>query len=215
MSVDWFRKPLADDPGTLNACFNALDRHVVRGKAEAFAVELDGRAWTYADLLAEVGAFAGALRAFGVGPGEGVLVGPLPGHHEVVASLAVARLGAVRWYAEASADAVSPVLEEAGALVAVLPTKIDVDLGELPLITVDDSTELSWTTVMRAGRTDPAGCAGVTAPGVLAIVDGESISIITALGASDGQKPPVPPGATLVDVGGLYLWSFDAPARTA
>ncbi len=139
-----------------------------------------------------------ALRAFGVGPGERVLVGSLPGHHEVVASLAVARLGAVRWYAEASADALAAVLEEAGPRVAVLPTKADVDLGELPLITVDDSTELSWGVVMRAGRTDPAGCADVTAPGVLAVIDGEVVTVLDALQGSGG--------ASTLDVGGLSLW---------
>lgn len=202
MTIDWFRKPAEGEAGTLNACFNALDRHVVRGQAEAVAVEIAGRKWTYADLLAEVGAFAGALRAFGVGPGEGVLVGPLPGHHEVVASLAVARLGAVRWYAEASADAVSTVVDKVAVRVAVLPTKLDVDLGELPLITVDDSAELSWAIVMRAGRTDPAGCAELPMGALLAIVDGEAIAIIDAL---EGQ-PPAPPGATNIDVGGLSLW---------
>ena len=32
-TIDWFRKP-ADSPadGTLNACYNALDRHVIRGR---------------------------------------------------------------------------------------------------------------------------------------------------------------------------------------
>ena len=202
MTIDWFRKPTDGGAGTLNACYNALDRHVIRGQAETVAVQLDGRDWTYADLLAEVGAFAGALRAFGVGPSQGVLVGPLPGHHEVVASLAVARVGAVRWYAEASADAVTSVVDRAGPRVAVLTTSVDVDLGDLPVITVDDSTELSWATVMRAGRTDPAGCAELPMGSLLAVVDGEAIAIIDAL---DGQ-PPVPDGAKPIDVGGLALW---------
>lgn len=205
MSIDWFRKPTRGEPGTLNACYNALDRHVIRGEAEAVAVHLDGRDWTYADLLAEVGAFAGALRAFGVGPGEAVLVGPLPGHHEVVASLAVARVGAVRWYADASADAVTSIVERVGPRVAVLPTKIDVDLGDLPVITVDDSTDLSWAIVMRAGRTDPAGCAELPMDSLLAVIDGEAIAIINAL---EGQ-PPVPGGAKPIDVGGLALWVWE------
>lgn len=200
--IDWFRKPVEGDAGTLNACFHALDRHVVRGLAESVAATLDGRDWAFADLLAEVGAFSGALRAFGVGLGDTVLVAPLPPLHEVVASLAVARLGAVRAYAAASADAVASVLEEARPRVAVLPTALDVDLGEVPLITVDDSSELPWATVMRAGRTDPAPCAEVPAPGVLAVLDGEPISIVSAL--EGGSR--VPAGATPIDVGGLTLW---------
>lgn len=204
-SVDWFRKPGTrgdTDAGTLNACYNALDRHVIRGQAEATAVELDGKAWTYADLLAEVGAFAGALRAFGVGVGDHVLVGPLPGSHDVVASLAAARLGATRSYAAASADAVRSVLDGVGARVAVLPTKGDVDLGETPLITVDDSAELSWAIVMRAGRTDPAACAEVDPDSTLAASGDHSLIVLDAL----GDPPAAPDSAAVVDIGGLSLW---------
>ena len=34
MAVTWFRAPDGDDPGTLNACYNALDIHVIRGRAD-------------------------------------------------------------------------------------------------------------------------------------------------------------------------------------
>ena len=78
-TIDWFRKPV-DSPadGTLNACYNALDRHVIRGRAEDVALVLGTRSWTYARLLTEVGALAGVLRAFGTGVGDVVAVGPLP-----------------------------------------------------------------------------------------------------------------------------------------
>ena len=42
MEVTWFRPPGGDDPGTLNACYNALDIHVIRGRADDDAVSLDG-----------------------------------------------------------------------------------------------------------------------------------------------------------------------------
>ena len=32
--VTWFRAPSDDHPGILNACYNALDIHVVRGHAD-------------------------------------------------------------------------------------------------------------------------------------------------------------------------------------
>jgi hypothetical protein len=36
--VSWFRAPADDDPGTLNACYDALDIHVIRGRAEEIAL---------------------------------------------------------------------------------------------------------------------------------------------------------------------------------
>jgi hypothetical protein len=64
---------------------------------------------------------------------------------------------------------------------------------------------------MRAGRTDPAGCADVPGDAVLSRHGADTLTVLDALGASDDQNLPVPTGATLVDVGGLRLWSFDAP----
>jgi hypothetical protein len=40
--VNWFRAPSDGDPGTLNACYNALDVHVIRGRAEDTALTIDG-----------------------------------------------------------------------------------------------------------------------------------------------------------------------------
>ncbi|QIK76951.1 AMP-binding protein [Nocardioides piscis] len=214
MTIDWFRKPGsrdADDAGTLNACFNALDRHVVRGRAEEVALRIDDRSWTFAKLLEEAGAFSGVLRAFGVGAGAAVVVGRLPRFEDVVVSLAVARLGAVRTYADTSADDVARVVADVRPLVVVLPTLGSLDLGDTPLITLDDSAELSWATVMRAGRTDPAPCAEVDASATLAVADGQRLSVLAALGAPGDEGSVPPAGATQVDVGGLRLWSFDAP----
>ncbi|WP_165807143.1 AMP-binding protein [Nocardioides currus] len=195
-SIDWFRKPGTRDEadrGTLNACYNALDRHVIRGRADDVAVVLDDRGWTYAELLAEVGAFAGVLRAFGVGVDDRVLLGPVPGSHGVIAALATARLGATTVHGDAAAD---------GVRVAVLPGAPVADPGDTPVITLDDSGELSWEVVMRAGRTDPAGCADVAPDNVLADLGDRSVSVLDALeGAAAG-----PDGSTPVDIGGLTQW---------
>lgn len=203
MSIDWFRKPTADDPGTLNACYLALDRHVIRGRADEVAATLEGRPWTFADLLGEVGAFAGALRAFGVGPGDPVVVGPLEPFAEVVAALAVARLGAVRWVTGASVEDVRRVVTEASPRVVVLATSPDprLDLDEAPVITADDTSELSWEVVMRAGRTDPAPCAEVAPDAVFAVLDGQPISVLAAVdGSAEAQ----------FEAGGLRLWAAGA-----
>ena len=41
--VNWFRPPADGDPGTLNACYEALDIHVIRGRADDVAA-IDRRA---------------------------------------------------------------------------------------------------------------------------------------------------------------------------
>ncbi|NLG20825.1 MAG: propionyl-CoA synthetase [Actinomycetales bacterium] len=92
---DWF------PDGTLNVCFNALDRHVVQGRADQTALIYDSpvtgtqRRYTYAQLLDEVARFGGVLRHLGVGPGDRVVI-YLPMIPEaVIAMLACARIGAV------------------------------------------------------------------------------------------------------------------------
>ncbi len=111
--VDWFAKPTlvldrSNPPfyrwftdGTLNTCYNALDRHVVKGRADQLALVYDSavtgtvRRWTYAELLEDVAAFAGGLLGLGVEAGDRVVI-YLPMIPEaVVAMLACARIGAV------------------------------------------------------------------------------------------------------------------------
>jgi propionyl-CoA synthetase len=112
-AVTWFRKPRQVlDPGgapfyrwfpdgMLNTCFNALDRHVVAGRADQPALIYDSpvtgtrRTFTYAQLLEEVAAFAGALRQLGVDKGDRVVIYMPMVPQAVVAMLACARLGAV------------------------------------------------------------------------------------------------------------------------
>lgn len=200
-TIDWFRRPGTrgdDDAGTLNACYNALDRHVIRGRAEDVALVLGTRAWTYAELLTEVGALAGVLRAFGTGAGDRVAVSPLPTFEGVVVTLAAARLGAVVEHV----DDLAPLVATSTVLVA--GTDPALDPGDVPVLTVDDSTELSWAMVMRAGRTDPAGCTDVSGDAVLARAGESELRVLDALG---GDDLPIPTGVSLLEVGGLRLWS--------
>jgi propionyl-CoA synthetase len=111
--IDWVRRPqqvLDTDNapfyrwfvgGTLNTCYNALDRHVVNGRADQTALIYDSpvtgtvQRFTYAELLDQVARFAGVLRHLGVVAGDRVVI-YLPMIPEaVVAMLACARLGAV------------------------------------------------------------------------------------------------------------------------
>jgi propionyl-CoA synthetase len=85
----------------LNTCFNALDRHVERGRADLPALVYDSplagsiRTFTYRELLGEVATFAGALSAVGVGRGDRVVVYMPMVPETVIAMLACARIGAV------------------------------------------------------------------------------------------------------------------------
>ena len=193
--ITWFRAPSGDDPGTLNACYNALDIHVIRGRADDHAVAVGGTARSYAWLLTEVAACAGVLRAFGVGVGDRVVLGSLPAEAGVVAVLAVARVGAVAAYDDSpGADGTVQVRGVDGAVV----------------FTVDDD-DVPWDVAMRAGRTDPAPTADVPGDAILSRHRDDELPVLAALGASDDQKLPVPEGASVVEVGGVRLWSFDTP----
>ncbi len=192
--IAWFRTP-ADDAGTLNACYNALDIHVIRGRAEDVALPDPGGDWTFARLLTEVGACAGVLRAFGVGIGDRVAVGALPRVTGVIVALAAARVGAVSTYDDLpAADAAMVVARSADGVVLAA-----------------DGEELPWDIAQRAGRTDPAGCADVPGDAVLSRRGDQSLSVLAALGAPHEHVTQAPPGAVLVEVGGLMMWSFDAP----
>jgi propionyl-CoA synthetase len=87
--------------GELNTCFNALDRHVVGGRAEQIALIYDSpitgikATYTYAKLLEQVAAFAGTLRRIGVETGDRVVIYMPMIPEAVIAMLACARLGAI------------------------------------------------------------------------------------------------------------------------
>ena len=196
--VTWFRTPAQGDPGTLNACYLALDVHVIRGRADEVAVTVDGEPRTFARLLTEVAACAGVLRAFAVGLGDEVALGPLPAEAAIVGALAVARVGGVATYdVPASAATVRLGTTDDGVVFSVA------------------GDDLPWDVAMRAGRTDPAGCADVPGDAVLARHGEHTLSVLAAVGASDDQKTSAPAGVRLVEVGGVRLWSSDAPGGSA
>jgi propionyl-CoA synthetase len=111
--VTWFRRPLtvldgSSPPffrwfsgGTTNTCYNALDRHVIGGRADQPALIFHSavtgvrRTYTYVELLERVAQLGGVLMALGVEPGDRVVI-YLPMIAEAaIAMLACARIGAV------------------------------------------------------------------------------------------------------------------------
>lgn len=87
--------------GVVNTCYNALDRHVERGRADQVALIHDSpltnsvTKLTYAELLSEVQALAAVMQDFGVTKGDRVILYMPMVPEAVVAMLACARLGAV------------------------------------------------------------------------------------------------------------------------
>ncbi len=112
-AIDWITEPrtVLDDTnppfyrwfrgGTLNTCFNALDRHVRDGRGDQAALVYDSpvtdtvRTLTYAELLDQVARFAGALSSLGVEKGDRVVVYMPMVPEAVVTMLACARIGAI------------------------------------------------------------------------------------------------------------------------
>ncbi len=92
---EWF----AD--GTLNACWNAVDRHVAAGHGDRLAIIHDSpltgttHKITYAELQTRVASLAGALRAKGVEKGDRVIIYMPMVPEALEAMLACARLGAI------------------------------------------------------------------------------------------------------------------------
>ncbi|PDT88028.1 propionyl-CoA synthetase [Bradyrhizobium sp. Y36] len=87
--------------GVVNTCYNALDRHVERGRADQVALIHDSpltgstTRLTYAELLNEVQALGAIMQDFGVAKGDRVILYMPMVPEAVVAMLACARIGAV------------------------------------------------------------------------------------------------------------------------
>ena len=112
-AIDWTRRwdkvlDAANPPfyrwfagAELNTCYNALDRHVERGRAEQTALIYDPpvtnskKSFTYRELRDQVAKLAGAIAAQGVGKGDRVIIYMPMIPEAVMAMLACARLGAV------------------------------------------------------------------------------------------------------------------------
>jgi propionyl-CoA synthetase len=112
-AIDWVEMPSRDlddsnaplyewfTDGKVNACYNALDRHVENGRADQVAVIYDSpitgtkAKFTYAEMRDKVALFAGALAARGVTKGDRVIIYMPMVPEALVAMLACARIGAV------------------------------------------------------------------------------------------------------------------------
>ncbi|XP_014259510.1 acyl-CoA synthetase short-chain family member 3, mitochondrial [Cimex lectularius] len=87
--------------GELNACYNAVDRHVKAGKGNKVALIHDSpltntiRKVTYNELLEKVSRLSGALASYGVKVGDRVLIYMPLIPETIIAMLATVRLGAV------------------------------------------------------------------------------------------------------------------------
>ncbi|HMA51981.1 MAG TPA: propionyl-CoA synthetase, partial [Magnetospirillaceae bacterium] len=87
--------------GELNACYNALDRHVENGRADQTALIHDSpvtgttKSYSYRQLTDLVARFAGVLASLGVGKGDRVILYMPMVPEAAIAMLACARLGAV------------------------------------------------------------------------------------------------------------------------
>jgi propionyl-CoA synthetase len=112
-AIDWTTPPVRvlDDSraplyrwfagAEMNTCFNALDRHVERGRADQIALIYDSPVtgtvarYTYRELRDEVARFAGALLAEGVRRGDRVIIYMPMVPEAAIAMLACARIGAI------------------------------------------------------------------------------------------------------------------------
>ncbi|PZU43088.1 MAG: acetyl-coenzyme A synthetase, partial [Arsenicicoccus sp.] len=100
--LDWSDAPFAKwfVGGRLNACVNAVDRHVEAGHGDRVAIhwvgepEDDTRDLTYAELHEQVQRAANALTDLGVGEGDTVMIYLPMVPEAAVAMLACARIGA-------------------------------------------------------------------------------------------------------------------------
>jgi propionyl-CoA synthetase len=111
--IDWIEKPKKIfDPkagiygrwfagGVCNTCYNALDRHVLKGRNEQAALIYDSpvtgqkQTFTYGRLLSEVQLLGAMLRDFGVTKGDRVILYMPMVPEAVMGMLACARIGAI------------------------------------------------------------------------------------------------------------------------
>jgi propionyl-CoA synthetase len=111
--IDWIKPPkeIFDPQGgvygawfpdaTCNTCYNAVDRHVAKGRGDQLALIYDSpvtatkRTFTYRQLQDEVSTLAAVLQQFGVGKGDRVIIYMSMTPEAVFAMLACARIGAI------------------------------------------------------------------------------------------------------------------------
>ncbi len=174
MELTWFRRPSPEQPGTLNACYNAVDRHIIAGAAEHPALTGSARL-DFAFLLEQVAALAGALQALGVEQGQLVRVGLDDPVQRVLAWLACERLGAVHgdvW--SPSIVIASHDLDEPGVRARILSG----------VEARDPERDVDWQVALKAGREQPAGCSAVSPDSPAYVVAGEVVLLKDLAGHS-------------------------------
>ena len=127
-TLDWSDAPFAKwfTDGKINACFNALDRHVLQGNGDKVAILFEGepgdtKSYTYSQLLAETKQAANALLNLGISSGDRVAI-YLPMIPEaVIAMLASARIGATHSvvFGGFSADSLRSRIDDAQAKLVI------------------------------------------------------------------------------------------------
>lgn len=157
--------------GTLNVAVNCVDRHVTAGNGDKVALYFEGepgdrRAITYAELQREVARAANALTTLGVEKGDRVVV-YLPVIPEtIIATLAIARIGAVH------------SLVFGGFSTEALKFRVE-DTGAKLLITSDGQ--------YRRGAAVP-----VKANADAAVADAPAIEHVLVVRRTGGQTPDIP-----------------------
>ncbi|MDH5151585.1 acetate--CoA ligase [Kocuria palustris] len=127
-TLDWSNPPFAKwfADGTLNAAYNAVDRHVEAGNGDRTALLFEGepgdeRTYTYAELKDEVSKAANALLSLGIAKGDrvGIYMPMVP--EAVISMLACARIGAIHSvvFGGFSADAVRSRMEDGEAKLVI------------------------------------------------------------------------------------------------
>ena len=126
--LDWSNPPFAKwfQDGTLNAAYNAVDRHVEAGNGDRVALYFEGEpgdsaSYTYAQLKDEVSKAANAFESLGVGRGDRVAVYMPMIAEAVITMLACARIGAIHSvvFGGFSADALRSRIEDGEAKLVV------------------------------------------------------------------------------------------------
>ncbi|MEZ5162912.1 MAG: acetate--CoA ligase [Fimbriimonadaceae bacterium] len=112
--------------GKINACYNAVDRHVIAGRGDRVAWIAEGepgdiRKFTYSDVLTEVQKLSNALKGLGVKKGDRVCLYMGMGPELCLAMLACARIGAAHSvvFGGFSSDSLKERILDAGAKVVV------------------------------------------------------------------------------------------------
>jgi propionyl-CoA synthetase len=208
--VTWSREPTRildrDNPpfyrwfpgAALNTCYNAVDRHVEAGHGDRVALIYDSpvtatkRNVSYAELLDDVAAFAGALRGLGVEQGDRVIIYMPMIPETVVAMLACARLGAIHSVVfggfapqelavriddarpkvilsascgiePARVVEYKPMLDQALELAAHRPEAVIVKQRPQQTADLAGPRDLDWDQVAKSGVATPAPCAEIGA----------------------------------------------------